>query len=123
MRNAKRQQGSVAMATKWNDLKHKASPEKQARLKQEALEELAMVERTGVGIIRAARHQTQVAVAEQMNIPQSAVSRLEAQRDCRLSTLRKYVAALGGHLEMRAVFPDDIVDLDRLMSAANEQSA
>ena len=34
-------------------------------------------------------------------ILQSAVSRLEAQRDGRLSTLRKYVAALGGHLEMR----------------------
>ena len=111
------------MATKWNDLKHKASPEKRERLKQEALEELAAVESTGVGIIRAARHQTQVAVAEQMNMPQSAVSRLEAQRDCRLSTLRKYVAALGGHLEMRAVFPDDTVDLDRLMSSAGEQNA
>jgi predicted transcriptional regulator len=111
------------MAMKWNELKHKASPEKRERLKQQALEELAAVERTGVGIIRAARHQTQVAVAEQMNIPQSAVSRLEAQRDCRLSTLRKYVAALGGHLEMKAVFPDDTVDLDRLMSSVTELSA
>lgn len=111
------------MATKWKDLNHKASPEKREQLKREALEELAVVESAGVGMIRAARHQTQMALAEQMKIPQSAVSRLEAQRDCRLSTLRKYVAALGGHLEMRAVFPDDTVDLDRLMNAAREQSA
>lgn len=111
------------MAMKWNDLKHKASPEKRERLKREASEELAAVERTGVGIIRAARRQTQVAVAEQMKIPQSAVSRLEAQGDCRLSTLRKYVAALGGHLELRAVFPDDTLDLDGLMRVTRERSA
>ena len=41
-----------------------------------------------------ARQQTQVAVAEQMHIPQSAVSRLENQSDCLLSTPRKYVGAL-----------------------------
>ena len=111
------------MATKWDDLKHKAPPEKRARIKQQALDELAVVERAGVGFIRAARHQTQVTVAEQMNIPQSAVSRLEAQTDCRLSTLRRYVAALGGHLEMRAVFPDDTLDLNELMDQPTEQRA
>jgi hypothetical protein len=41
-----------------------------------------------------------------MQVPQSAVSRLENQSDCLLSTLRKYVGALGGTLEVRAVFPD-----------------
>ena len=105
------------MATKWKDLNHKASPEKRERLKGEALAELDSMERSGVAILRTARHQTQVAVAEQMNIPQSAVSRIERQRDCRLSTLQRYVAALGGRLEMRAVFPDDTVDLNTLIEA------
>ena len=50
-----------------------------------------------------------------MNIPQSAVSRMERQKDYRLSTLQRYVAALGGRLEMRAVFPDDTVDLNSLV--------
>ena len=103
------------MTTKWKDLKHKASPETRERIKREALAEYAELERIGVGAIRVARQQTQVAVAEQMHVPQSAVSRLENQSDCLLSTLRKYVGALGGILEVRAVFPDGAVDLDGLM--------
>lgn len=108
------------MATKWNDLKHKASPEKRDRLKREALAELDTLERSGMGILRTTRHQTQVAVAEQMKIPQSAVSRIERQRDCRLSTLQRYIAALGGRLEMRAIFPDDTVDLNSLIDATGD---
>ncbi len=103
------------MATKWKDLKHKATSEAREKAKREALAEYAEMERMGVGVIRLARQQTQVAVAEQMHIPQSAVSRLENQNDCLLSTLRKYVGALGGTLEMRAVFPDGEVELDGLM--------
>ncbi len=110
------------MATKWKDLKHKASPETRERVKREALAEYAAeMERIGVGVIRVARQQTQVAVAEQMHVPQSAVSRLENQSDCLLSTLRKYVGALGGTLEMRAVFPDGAVELDRLMRTPEAQ--
>jgi len=106
------------MATKWKDLKHKASPEARERAKREALADYAELERLGVGAIRVARQQTQVAVAEQMHVPQSVVSRLENQSDCLLSTLRRYVGALGGTLEMRAVFPDGAVDLDGLMKTA-----
>lgn len=111
------------MATKWKDLKHKASPETRERVKHGALAECAEMERISVGVIRVARQQTQV--AEQMHVPQSAVSRLENQSDCLLSTLRKYVGALGGTVEMRAVFPDRAVELDRLVrtpSAPNDQS-
>jgi hypothetical protein len=114
------------MATKWKDLKHKASPETRERVKREALAEYAEMERIGVGVIRVARQQTQVAVAEQMHVPQSAVSRLENQNDCLLSTLRKYVGALGGTLEMSAVFPDGAVELDGLMRmpvGAEEQTS
>lgn len=114
------------MATKWENLKHKASPETRERIRREALAEHDELERLGVGAIRVARQQTQVAVAEQMHVPQSAVSRLENQSDCMLSTLRKYVGALGGTLEMRAVFPDGAVELDGLMrtpSARNDQAS
>ena len=103
------------MTTKWKDLKHKASPETRERVRREALAEYAELEGIGVGALRVARQQTQVAVAEQMQVPQSAVSRLENQSDCLLSTLRKYVGALGGTLEMRAVFPDGAVELNGLM--------
>jgi transcriptional regulator with XRE-family HTH domain len=91
------------MATKWNDLKHKSSPEVRANLRKEAHAELG---RIGFHKLRQAREQTQVAIAARLNISQSAVSRLENQSDFLVSTLREYVGALGGRLELRAVFPD-----------------
>ena len=91
------------MSTNWNDLKHKSSPEVRASLKQEAHAEL---DRIGFPKLRQARQQTQVAVAERLKVGQGAVSRLEKQSDFLLSTLKEYVGALGGQLEVRAVFPE-----------------
>lgn len=99
------------MAKKWKDIQHKASPEVRERVHQEALAEL---ERIGFNKLRQAREQTQVALAERLNIPQSGVSRLENQSDLLLSTLRKYVGALGGELQVRVVFPDAQFELERL---------
>lgn len=56
--------------------------------------------------LRRARDMTQVALARQLNMVQPSVSRLERQTDLYLSTLRRYVEALGGRLEIRAVFDD-----------------
>ncbi len=109
------------MATKWNDLKHKSNLEKRGRLKQEALEELDALERNGMAVLRTARRQTQVGVAEEMKIPQSAVSRMERQKDYRLSTLQRYVTALGGRLEVRAVFSDETLDLDGFVENRNSK--
>jgi hypothetical protein len=92
-----------AMTTKWNDLKHKSSPEVRANLQCEAHAEL---DRIGFHKLRQARQQTQVAIAERLKIGQGAVSRIEKQSDFLLSTLREYVDALGGQLELRVVFPD-----------------
>jgi transcriptional regulator with XRE-family HTH domain len=64
--------------------------------------------------LRQARQQTQVAIAERLKIPQSAVSRMEKRSDLLLSTLREYVGALGGKLELRAVFPDADFELETL---------
>jgi DNA-binding XRE family transcriptional regulator len=56
--------------------------------------------------LRQARHLTQVQLAETLGISQGNVSRLESRNDIYLSTLRGYVEALGGHLEIAAVFDD-----------------
>jgi hypothetical protein len=108
------------MATNWNDLKHKSSPEVRAKLKREAHDEL---ERIGFGKLRQARQQTQVAIAERLKIPQGAVSRMEKRSDLLLSTLREYVGALGGKLELRAVFPDADFELETLETRVETKSA
>lgn len=49
---------------------------------------------------------TQNTVAESMGMAQSELSRFEHREDCRLSTLRQYVQALGGRLEIAAIIGD-----------------
>jgi hypothetical protein len=52
---------------------------------------------------------TQVEVARDTAMDQSDVSRLESRKDfedCLVSTLRRYVAALGGQFELVASFGD-----------------
>jgi DNA-binding XRE family transcriptional regulator len=62
--------------------------------------------------MRRARSLTQTAIAEHLGIDQGAVSKIEKRTDMYLSTLRNYVEAMGGKLELRAVFPEETVDLD-----------
>lgn len=56
--------------------------------------------------LRQSRNVTQVQLAERLGIAQGNVSRMESRSDVYLSTLRSYVEALGGHLEIAAVFDD-----------------
>lgn len=55
------------------------------------------------------RNVTQVQLADTLGISQGNVSRLETRSDVYLSTLRSCVEALGGHLEIAAVFDDERV--------------
>jgi DNA-binding XRE family transcriptional regulator len=65
--------------------------------------------------LRRACGKTQQEVATALGTPQGAVSRLEGQEDLYLSTLRRYIEALGGRLEMRAVFEDASVNFAELV--------
>ena len=62
--------------------------------------------------LRAARGVTQVELARAWEVSQANVSRVEHAEDMYLSTLRGYVAALGGRLEITAVFPDQTITLN-----------
>lgn len=57
--------------------------------------------------VREAAGKTQIDVAETSRMDQADVSRLERRgdfADCQVSTLQRYVAALGGQLELVAAF-------------------
>jgi len=59
--------------------------------------------------VREAVGKTQVTVAEDSQINQGDVSRLESRSDfddCQVATLRRYLDALGGKLDLVAVFGD-----------------
>lgn len=54
--------------------------------------------------LRRGLSMTQVDVARTAEMTQSELSRLESRGDHRISTLRRYVEALGGELEVTALF-------------------
>jgi DNA-binding XRE family transcriptional regulator len=55
---------------------------------------------------------TQAQPAEVLGFSKARISSLERQEDLRISTLHDYVEALGGHLEIDAVFGEDRINLD-----------
>ena len=61
--------------------------------------------------MRQALSLTQATLAETLGVGQAEISKIENRTDLFVSTLRKYITAMGGDLEIRAVFPDHAVTL------------
>ena len=80
-------------------------PDKERRA-IEARAETLLAEYTTLQDLRKARDLTQERMAEVLGIGQESVSRLEKRSDLLLSTLRGYVSAMGGTLDLVARFPD-----------------
>jgi transcriptional regulator with XRE-family HTH domain len=76
--------------------------------------------------LRVLRQLTQAQISQALGVTQAAVSKLEFRSDSYISSVRKYIEALGGKMEIRAVFPetevkvrgldgDDMLDVLRKM--------
>ena len=85
-----------------------ADPSRRARVDEH---KRAMREVLALAELRTSRALTQEGLARTLGVSQPNVSRIEHQDDVYLSTLRSYVEALGGRLEIRAVFDDEVVDM------------
>lgn len=55
--------------------------------------------------IRKAQRRSQAKVAKKLHVNQAAVSKIESRTDMYVSTLRSYIEAMGGSLEIIARFP------------------
>jgi len=83
----------------------KALPEER-RQRIEARTAALIAEEQTLRDLRKALAKTQKKIAKTLNVGQDSVSRMEQRSDLLLSTLRGYVAALGGDLRLVAEFPD-----------------
>lgn len=98
------------MARKFEELLQKMSPESRARaeaLAKKDLEEMPLTE------LRAARNLTQQRLADILQVNQAAISKMERRADMYISTLRDFITAMGGVLEIRARFPEGDVVIDQ----------
>jgi transcriptional regulator with XRE-family HTH domain len=91
------------MAKKFSELRAKTSPEARARVDarvQAALREMPLNE------LRRARELAQKTLGDILGMAQPEVSKLERRSDALISTIRHYVEAMGGELDIVARFPD-----------------
>ncbi|MHB8153290.1 MAG: type II toxin-antitoxin system RelE/ParE family toxin [Vulcanimicrobiaceae bacterium] len=91
------------MARTFNELRAKISPTAQIKSETMARDILRQLPLQG---LRRAREYSQQTLADAMGVPQSAISKIERRTDAYVSTLRKYLRAMGGELEIVAAFPD-----------------
>src|SRR6266436_9147136 len=61
--------------------------------------------------LRQARERSQKELARALKIGQPAVAKLERRADMYVSNLRRYIAVLGGSLEITARFPEGAVNI------------
>ena len=98
------------MAKRFSELRAKMSPEaleKAASLSQAMLDEMPLQE------LRRARALSQDQLARTLGIKQASVSKLERRTDMYIQTLRNYIEAVGGQLEITAQFPDGKVKINQ----------
>lgn len=81
-------------------------PARQRKIKRRAADLIA--EEFTLRDLRKAQQITQEEVAHRLRGRQVYVSRLERRADMKLSTLREYVRALGGDLQLMVTFPGDV---------------
>ncbi len=84
----------------WDEFSEEEKAQIEARKKVLVQEYLTLQD------LRKAHDLTQERMAEMLHIKQENVSRIEKRSDLLLSTLRSYVEAMGGHLNLIAEFPD-----------------
>lgn len=102
------------MAKPFKNLKQKMPPAALERAEKRAKKMLAEMP---LAELRAARQLTQESLAKSLGINQAAVSKMERRTDMYISTLRDFVVAMGGELEITARFPDGIIKIQQFQDA------
>jgi transcriptional regulator with XRE-family HTH domain len=91
------------MARTHDEIMASLTSERQARIKARASELHREVE--GLKALRQLAERSQEQIAQSLGVKQPSVLKIERQTDLYLSTLRRFVEAAGGTLELRVELP------------------
>jgi transcriptional regulator with XRE-family HTH domain len=113
----------MAGHTPWSEIRDRvpADPARLARRETFRREARTIVAILKLADLRKRRKLTQKGIAAQLGISQGRVSKIENGDDLQLTTLERYVEALGGRLKVEAVFPDATIDLSGAPSEDREE--
>lgn len=89
-----------------------ADPQRRANIERHRQETVAEILAYNLGELRKAMAITQTEIGRALGCGQSAISALEHSGDPKLSSLREYIEALGGRLEICAVFDEERLRLE-----------
>ena len=103
------------MAHNWSDIRRTLSPEQEEETRQYVR---SVVEAVTLNQLREARSLTQANLAAILGVNQGSVSKMEKRTDMYVSTLRSFIQAMGGQLQITAVFPEGEVQIDQFESVA-----
>lgn len=98
------------MSKPFSNLRKKMSPTAQkiaAEKTQQMLKQMPLQE------LRQARLLSQERLAETLHTKQANISRIERRTDMYISTLRSYIEAMGGELDIIVRFPDGEVRINQ----------
>ncbi len=91
------------MSVTHDDMMARLPKDRQVRIKARAAELHAEVE--GLKALRQLAERSQEQIAQSLGVKQPSVLKIERQTDLYLSTLRRFVEAAGGTLELRVELP------------------
>ena len=103
----------------FSELTEDFSPERRARIetiKNSLKQEMDLAE------IRQALAFTQSTLAEILGVGQAEISKIENRTDIFISTLRRFIEAMGGKLEIRANFPDCAINITNFSSLVEKEN-
>ena len=102
----------------WRTLRDKTfTPEQIAKMEAEAQRTV-----NGLTKLRRAREMTQGQLGATLGMTQPEVSKLEHRADMYVSTLRRFIEAMGGTMEIIAHFPDGEAEIVDLIPADSSQA-
>ncbi|MCC7531657.1 MAG: XRE family transcriptional regulator [Candidatus Melainabacteria bacterium] len=90
--------------TKHDEYMKRLSPERRAKIKARAQELIA--EEMTLSALRKAKRLSQETLAELLQMRKGDLSKFERSADAYLSTIRRYVVAMGGSLDLIDSFPN-----------------
>jgi predicted XRE-type DNA-binding protein len=94
------------MTKPYENLRNKIPSEQRTRIDRKARKILRQM---SLNDIRLLRRCSQIELADLLEIRQASVSKLERRSDIHVSSLRKFIEALGGELVIQAEFPEGVV--------------